>query len=106
MGYVIVAGLGIALGLGLLIWALRLRGLVTTAERRAVEAETSRNAVRAVAERNISEAKKLRGENDRLVHTLKDMRARLRLARERLVSSTDPATIKVVLDDELAEEEV
>lgn len=110
MGYVICAGAGLAVGLALLIWALRERSLraaadekVLAAERKVDQLEEQRRTAAQVAETNAKQAReaeewcqRLKDENAKLRSTLQD-------ARERLVKCQDPRTVKELLDRQLSE---
>jgi uncharacterized protein HemX len=106
MGYVIVAGAGLAVGLGLMIWALTERGKRHEAERKADEAEHREQAQRELANQNASAAQNLEMQHGRMSEQLSVLRKALEEARTRLAESGDPEAVKTWLDEELKGGEV
>jgi hypothetical protein len=106
MGYLITAGTGLALGLGLLVWALRLQGKLKDAQdRQAVAERTALNSSR-IADENRAAARASEAAATRVSKELAEVKLRLQEARSRLIASKDPAVIKEFLDAELKAEEV
>ena len=105
MGYLITAGSGLALGVFLLVWALRLKNKLMEARRKAMEANLALVDARRIADENIQAAKNAEAMATRVNHQVSVLQGRLKKARERLVASKDPATIKELLDDTLKAEE-
>lgn len=106
MWYVITAGAGLALGLGLLIWGLRERSKRHTAERALDLALAAEVNARRIADQNAVRADVLENHSQRLDEELGLLRARLKVAYERLVKTNDPEAIRSWLDDELKGGEV
>lgn len=106
MGYVITAGVGLAVGLSLLVWAVRLRGKLADAVAAKNLAVSQRDEFKRIADANTEVAKDAEATVSRLNVTITDLRNRLAQARRRLVESRDPQVIKKVLDEELKEETI
>lgn len=106
MGYLITAGAGVLLGLGLMIWALRERRARHTAERQADKAIQSANKSDEIAKGNARAAQKAGEYAKKLEQENVALRQRLNRARSRLVQLKDPQAIRAWLDAELESEEV
>jgi predicted nucleic acid-binding Zn-ribbon protein len=106
MGYAIVGGLGILLGLGLMIWALRERAARHEAERATDKAVKERDTASRIADANRAQALKLDKERRRLEMQIGALRIRLDEAWESLAKSGDPKAVKDWLDKELSAEEI
>ena len=103
MGYVIAAGIGLAVGLSLLIWALVERGKRADAEARALKAEADATDLRQALSANkvalSTEKDALRATQagaDALRGIIEQLRIQLRTCK-------DPAAIKIWLDHEMKE---
>ena len=101
MWYVIVAGAGLALGLGLMIWALTERSKRHAAERKADEAAGKEEAARRLADQNAAAAQNLEFQHTRMNEQLQVLREELQRARKRLAELGEPGAVKDWLDDEL-----
>jgi len=101
MWYIITAGAGLALGIGLMIWALTERSKRHAAERAADAAEQKEKAQRQLAAQNASAAQNLEMQHGRMKEQLGILRGQLEETRKRLAESGDPEAIKSWLDDEL-----
>jgi hypothetical protein len=100
MGYVIVAGVGLAIGLGLMIWALRERSRRHEAERAADAARKAADESARIADANCTVTARLKVEIKRLTDQIASQRDRLAEARELLKRHGSMNTIKAWLDDE------
>lgn len=103
MGYVIAAGVGLAVGLSLLIWALVERGKRADAEATALKVEADATDLRQALSANkvalSTEQDALRASRaaaDALRGIIEQLRVQLRTCR-------DPAAIKIWLDEEMRE---
>jgi len=103
MGYAIVGGIGLLIGLALLVWGLRERSSRHTAERRAdaslAQEKMLRAALRVNSETMRMEQKQrkqaqIAADGNRMI--IEQLRSRLRLC-------TDPSTVRKWLDNELKE---
>lgn len=101
MGYVITGGAGLLLGVALLIWALRERGLRAKAEKEATQATVDLGIVRQAAAASADTAKDAEENVKRLEGQVTTLRQRLGEARQRLIEAEDPKAIKAWLDEEL-----
>lgn len=101
MGYVIVAGVGLALGIGLMIWALSERSKRHAAERKADEEKTKADSTRQLAARNAAVAQNLEMQHTRLKEELQILRTALQKTQKRLAKTGDPKAVAAWLDDEL-----
>jgi hypothetical protein len=106
MWYAIIAAVFLAVGIGLMVWALRERSKRHKAERAMDKALAAEKAVSIIAEQNATRAAVLDKQNERLDEQLSLIRDRLRIERERLAKSGDPTAIKAWLDEELEGGEV
>ena len=104
MWYAIVGGLGLAVGLGLMIWALRERNARLAAERAADRSDKDRLVAVDVANANAAQASELAEANKRIEAEVALLRGRLNEARVRLAETGDPKAVKGWLDSELGEE--
>lgn len=101
MGYVIAAGIGLALGIGLLIWALRERGRRQDAEERALKLTLE------IAQLNVNLAQygarctRLTTDREAAEVQLQKLRELLDDAQALLKTSTDIKTVKNWLDEVL-----
>ena len=106
MWYVIVAGAGLVLGIGLLIWGLRERSARNNAEKETydlqqklawTEAASDTWKQQCDAQREALLAAEAWSEQQKV--TIADL-------QERLIKSKDPQAIKDWLDEELSEEKI
>jgi len=104
MGYAIVGGAGLIVGLGLMIWALRERTLRHFAERKADEEAAHRARFEAQAVENAEVAQELDSMSKRLMVESETIRSRLEETRIRLAQCGDPKAVKDWLDSELEKE--
>ncbi len=104
MGYLITGGVGLALGLGLLIWAVRLKGKLTAARKAAMESDLHRIDAVRIADKNTAAARATDTMNTRLSNQVVALQMKLKSARERLIKTRDPKTIKAIIDEDLKEE--
>lgn len=101
MGYAIVGGVGLLVGIGLMIWALRERSKRHEAERKADAAEAAATAARKLSADNAAAAQNLEMQHGRMSEQLQILRSALQEARRRLAESGDPEAVKAWLDEEL-----
>jgi hypothetical protein len=106
MSYAIIGGIGLLLGLGLMIWALRERSLRSDLEKDLNFAKNEQERHRKLACLNADIAAQQTKDLKRLSTQVTYLRSRLGNLRERLVKCRDPETIKEWLDEELKEEEI
>jgi uncharacterized protein HemX len=98
--YAIIAAVFLAVGIGLMIWALRERAKRHDAERAADKAEAARKEAVRVGDRNADAAEALQAANDRLETQVEELRYRVREARKLLKERAPMSTIKEWLDAE------
>lgn len=103
MGYVITAGIGTFLGLGLMIWVLRERSLRHAAERKADKEESNRKLFKSQLIENRKVISEMEQYKERIEKENIGIRKRLDEAKERLIKCEDPKIIKEWLDDEFGE---
>jgi hypothetical protein len=103
MGYAIVGGIGLLLGIALLIWALRERSKRHGAESSLKDAQVKRVEAERIAGVNLAHAKELEAQAQRLNDQIEVQRGRLTECRGRLAEGGSPAAIKDWLDSELKE---
>ena len=106
MGYAIVGGSGLALGLGLMIWALVERGRRNKAALEAKDAVVRQEEYRRIADGNRERVVELERQIGKVDLELAAVRGKLTEARDRLAKCNDPQTIKDWLDRELEGGEV
>lgn len=106
MGYVITGGVGLVLGVGLLIWALRERSKCARAEKAATDADHRLRAALIQADMNAQVAQEAADSQQRVVSQLNVLRERLYEARRRLAKCGDPKAVQDWLDEELKAEEL
>jgi len=101
MWYLITAGAGLVLGLGLLIWGLRMRGKLADSE---MLLEKSRGTVKEMIGR-LNEADKalqaLHKDRQSLERQVVTLRGTIEEMRQQLIQCRDPATIRKWLDEEM-----
>lgn len=100
MGYAIVGGCGVALGLSLMIWALRERQKRYAAERLADTAGKRRAEAQRLADSAASAASMLQAQVERLESALDDKRRELQAARQALAENAPIHVVEKWLDDE------
>jgi hypothetical protein len=106
MWYVIVAGVGLVLGVGLLIWALKERSARHKAEKESLNIGlrnimlTQQNAALAKA------TEKHKEHEQRQEDQMEVLRKVIDGLRERLVSCQDPQAVTEWLDSEMADNDV
>jgi len=101
MGYAIVGGIGLAVGLGLMIWMLLERKKRHAAEREADQQAALRAQSDRIAGQNALAVSAAKAETDRARAELQIVREKLKEAYDRLVRCEDPQTIQSWLDAEL-----
>jgi hypothetical protein len=101
MWYIIIGGIGLAIGLGLMVWALRERSARHVAEQRAIESDMFRRTAETIANANKERCEELEKQMHQTNQQLGSMRGRLNEARSLLEKSKDPKLIKTWLDAEL-----
>jgi hypothetical protein len=105
MGTAIVGGVGLAVGLGLLIWGLVERGKRAKAEQRVVKLEgelkTALEKKREQAAVHDMRLKNADAKSTRQNNEVARLNAIVAELRRRLLACDDPATIDAWLDDEL-----
>lgn len=101
MGYAIVGGSGLFVGIGLMIWALAERSKRHAAERRADATLLELKEMRQLAAKNAAAAQSIRDASIRSDKQLTLVRAQLEDTRRRLARSGDPEAVKAWLDEEL-----
>lgn len=101
MGYAIVGGAGLCVGIGLMIWALSERSKRHKAERAADDAKAGKEKMRKMAMQNAVVTEGLRAACQRTDKQLEVLRQRLKETRTRLAQTGDPEAVKAWLDDEL-----
>lgn len=106
MSYVIIAGAGLLLGLGLLVWGLRERAKRHAAEKQALRLSTQLNAAKEKGEKLAQMALKHRQEMKQAELAASKLRDTMDLLRTRLIACQDPTTIKEWLDHEMADNDV
>jgi len=106
MGYVIVGGIGLAVGLGLMIWALRERAARQKAEIAVLRAHQKYEEAAEIARKNAMTAAEMSEERRRIEDELAHVRGRLNELRQRLVECRDPQAIREWLDAETRAEEL
>lgn len=106
MSYAIVGGIGLLIGLGLLIWAVRLQGKLARSEVKLAETVASLEKAADVALANANAAAQAEDTAKRALAASDELRVRLKAARESLLLCKDPGAIQQVLDAELKEEAV
>jgi len=104
MGYAIVGGLGLLIGLILLIWAVRLRGRLAETQVKLAETQASLEKAADVALLNANAATAAEAAAKRAMAAADELRVRLKAARDSLLLCKDPGAIQQVLDAELKEE--
>ena len=105
MGIAIAGGIGLAIGLGLLIWALGERGARHAAERTAAEAEALRDKAADTANHNAARAAEMEAQAMRLADVVEQLRRRLRDVREAAAANGSISTVRKLLETE-GEDEV
>jgi len=106
MGYAIVGGIGLFVGIGLMIWALRERSKRHEAERKADKAQQERADFERAVKHNAQVAVNAEAETKRVERELDGVRLQLSEVRKRLAQCGDPKAVKAWLDDELKEEDL
>jgi hypothetical protein len=101
MWYAIIGAAGLALGLGLMIWALRERSKRHAAEKQAIEALDREGKATRVAADNARAAKDVEAYNTRLEAQVNQLRDRLDAARLILGERGSDVAVKKWLDEEL-----
>ena len=101
MWYVIVAGVGVALGISLLVWALSERSKRSKAEKLALARGSVIEKMSAQLKQRDIRIAVQRGDAKRQEEQIEVLRATLGVLRKKLVDCRDPATIKAWLDEEL-----
>ena len=104
MGYVIVGGIGLLLGIALLIWALRERSKRHGAESTLKDEQVKRAEAERIAGVNLARASEMEAQSRRLDAQLIAQRGRLNECRGRLAEGGSPEAIKDWLDSELKED--
>jgi len=99
--FAITAGCGLLLGLGLLIWGLRMRGKLADSE---MLLEKSRGTVKELLGR-LDEAGKaldaLHRDRQSLERQVISLRGTIEELRQQLIQCRDPATVRRWLDEEM-----
>lgn len=103
MGYAIVGGIGLVIGISFLIWALRERSSRHEAERAADAARVAATDLRQALSANQVALSTERDAHDATRLGANALRALLDALRVQLRASRDPATVKAWLDHELEE---
>jgi len=103
MWYAIVGGTGLAVGIWLLIWALKERSARHSAERAADAPCLLRAKAEEIAGENVHRVGEPKGQLEAVEIELATLRGRLNEARVRLAECGDPQAVKKWLDDELGE---
>jgi hypothetical protein len=106
MGYLISAGAGLAVGLVILVWALRLRSKLAAAEKKALEADAARLEAVRIAGQNAQAAHNAEQATIRVERQLDGLRNQLKETQRRLAQSGNPTAVKAWLDAELGKETV
>ncbi len=105
MGYIISGGVGLAVGLALLVWALHERSSRNAADRRADESERARLVADEIAENNVKIAEAtLEDLHHELGASLK-LQDEMNRLRDLLVRAGNPEAIEEWLDKEVGKEE-
>lgn len=94
MGYVISAGVGLAVGVGFLVFALVERSRRRSAEIARDEANQRFDDCRRIADQNIEKAQLLEEDFSRLARRENALRAALKEAEDRLIACSDPKAVK------------
>lgn len=97
---------GLALGLSLMIWALKERTKRHNAEREVIDLLKKVGELELGIRHNVQAAKTARDNNLLMKKQLKELRTMLLQTRLRLVECKDPKVIKTWLDHELNIEEL
>ncbi len=100
MWYAIIAAAFLAVGIGLMFWALRERSKRHEAERAADKARAAEKEANDLANANAAAATLLQGQVKRLEAQLEGQRQRLAAARKILVDKAPMPVIKEWLDAE------
>lgn len=100
MGYAIVGGVGLAVGLSLLWWALRERSARHKAERAADKARRGERLAAGRAKSNAAIADRLSSQLNRLERQVKAQRTRLAAVKDLLEKHGTMPLIKAWLDEE------
>lgn len=101
MWYAIVAGSGLAVGLSLMVWALRERSARFAAQREAIRQVGLRHRFELQAETNARVSGELEEQVARLERQARVATMQLESARRRLVACRDPKAVLSWLDSEL-----
>lgn len=105
MEFIITGGVGLAVGLGLLLWGLIERGKRAKAEQRATKLEHElKVALKKKHEQAAVHDMRMKDVDSKLVRSINETAKLNTLVielRRRLVACDDPATIDAWLDDEL-----
>jgi hypothetical protein len=106
MGYAIVGGIGLAVGLGLMVWALLERKKRSQAELALKDERVKRIEAQRIADANRARVTELSENVAKLDAQLFVQRQRISECRERLAEGGTPAAIKRWLDSELGEDQL
>ena len=104
MGYAIVGGIGLAVGLGLMFWALIERKKRNQAELALKDERVKRIEAQRIADENRARVNELSENVGKLNAQLAVQRQRIGECRERLAEGGTPAAIKSWLDSELGDD--
>ena len=99
--FAITAGTGLLLGLGLLIWGLRMRGKLADSE---MLLEKSRGTVKEMIGRHDAADKaltELHNDRTQLAKQVVSLRGTIEELRQQLIQCRDPATVRRWLDEEM-----
>lgn len=100
-GVVITAAAFLAVGLSLMVWALRERSKRHEAEKATVQARVKEDEHRRLAAKNAGTVQNLEMQHGRMSEELTILRTALEKARKLLAESGDPETVKAFLDEQL-----
>lgn len=100
MGYAIVGGIGLLVGIGLMIWGLRERSKRHEAERAADKAKAAEKEALALAEANAGAAGLLQGQLSRLEGQVAAQRERIGELRKLVADKAPMPLIKEWIDKE------